>query len=50
MRRSHWVQVKYRGGPEAWWEITFLGKIHRAPGHLALDDVLRRVITGTSHR
>nr|CRY96836.1 hypothetical protein [uncultured prokaryote] len=46
-RYSLSVTVKYRGGAEAWWEITARGRVWRRPGHLALDDVLREVANGT---
>lgn len=40
------VQVVYRGGSEAWWEIrTGLGRF-RFPGHLCLHDVLSAVHRG----
>lgn len=34
------ITVKWRGGPEAWWEIRARGRTIRRPGHLALHDVL----------
>lgn len=40
------IQVKYRGGPECWWEISARGATIRRPGSLALHDVLRELSGG----
>lgn len=42
-REALMVKVRYRGGPECWWEITARGKTVRRPGVLALHDVLRDI-------
>lgn len=34
------IQVRYRGGPEASWLITYRGLVRRFPGHLSLHDAL----------
>lgn len=34
------VRVVYRGGPEAWWELSARGVTIRRPGSCALHDVL----------
>jgi hypothetical protein len=39
-RRYRTVQVKYRGGPEAWWELATCGYSVRIPGHICLHDAL----------
>lgn len=41
------LQVTYRGGAEAWWEIRARGRVWRRPGWQALDDVLAEVFAGT---
>jgi hypothetical protein len=38
-RRPIWITLKYRGGSEAWWEITFRGETRRYPGHLSLHEL-----------
>jgi len=43
-RRRQTLQVKYRGGPEAWWEFTMPGATVRVPGHLCLHDAMSRVL------
>lgn len=37
------LTVRYRGGPECWWEIRARGVVVRRPGALALHDVLREL-------
>lgn len=37
------VTIRYRGGPEAWWEVKGRGKTYRFPGYLALHDVMRTI-------
>lgn len=34
------ITVRYRGGPECWWEIHARGETVRVPGHAALHDTL----------
>lgn len=41
------VTVQFRGGPEASWLITYRGRSHRFPGHLALHDVLMSLSQGS---
>jgi hypothetical protein len=43
MRALTPMVMRYRGGPECWWEITCRGQVYRAPGHMALHDVMRRI-------
>lgn len=43
LRRQTEVLVRYRGGPECWWELQARGRVFRFPGHMALHDVLCRV-------
>jgi hypothetical protein len=38
-----WIEVRYRGGPEASWLIRARGRTYRYPGHLCLHDVLAEV-------
>lgn len=40
------IIVQHRGGAESWWQLTARGHIWRFPGHLALEDVLLRVMSG----
>jgi hypothetical protein len=44
LRRSHHVEVTYRGGPECWWEFRYAGQTVRVPGHLQLHDALVHVL------
>lgn len=37
------LTVKYRSGPEAWWEVKARGRVFRFPGHVAIHDVMREV-------
>jgi hypothetical protein len=34
------VTVRYRGGPEAWFELRARGRTIRRPGHVAMYDAL----------
>lgn len=45
-RKALPVTVKFRGGSEAWWEITARGVTVRVPGHTPIHEVLDR-FTGT---
>jgi hypothetical protein len=38
-RRPLEATIRYRGGPESWWEISARGRLYRFPGWWALDDV-----------
>lgn len=38
------LTLRYRGGGEAWWEVTARGTKWRFPGYLALHDVMREVL------
>lgn len=40
-RKTLHLEVKYRGGPEAWYEIRARGVTLRMPGATALHDVMR---------
>lgn len=48
LRAPKHVQIRFRGGAETWWEITWGGITKRFPGHVALDDVLLCVFTHES--
>lgn len=43
-RRRQTLQVKYRGGAEAWWEFSMVGTTVRIPGHICLHDAMARVL------
>lgn len=45
-RKPLTIAVKYRGGPECWWEIRARGAVIRVPGHAALHDVLDALSEG----
>lgn len=34
------LEISYRGGPEAWYEIRARGVTIRRPGHIALHDLM----------
>lgn len=38
------ITVRYRGGPEAWWELRSVYGVCRVPGHIAIHDVMRLVL------
>jgi len=38
------ITIKYRGGPECWYEIHGRGAEGRFPGHTALHDVMSEVM------
>lgn len=40
LRTATSLVVRYRGGAETWWELSWGGVTKRFPGHVALDDVL----------
>lgn len=42
-RRPLTISVKYRGGPECWYEVHARGSVGRFPGVTALDDVMREI-------
>lgn len=37
------IQIRYRGGSEAWWFIEARGSSGAFPGHMCLHDVMREV-------
>lgn len=39
-KRPMSLRVRYRGGPECWWEVTARGRTIRRPGSVCLHDVL----------
>jgi hypothetical protein len=43
LRKPVKVTVRFRGGPECWWELQARGRTYRRPGSLALHDVLREI-------
>lgn len=42
-RSPHTVQIKYRGGAEAWWELKWGNNTVRVSGVLCLHDVMREL-------
>lgn len=46
LRSSHGILVRYRGGAETWWEISYAGRTTRLNGAIALHDALTIAITG----
>lgn len=38
-----WVEIQYRGGPEASWLVKARGQTYRFPGHMCLHDCLAEV-------
>lgn len=40
------ITVRYRGGPEAWWELEARGRLWRRRGSLYLHDVLEEIYEG----
>lgn len=42
-RRPLHITVKYRGGPEAWFEVHARGSMGRFPGHVSLFDAISEV-------
>lgn len=52
-RRDHrtpvTLSVRFRGGPEAWFEIKGRGRTWRVPGHDAFYDVMARIFNGDTH-
>lgn len=45
-RKTTGVLVKYRGGAEAFWEISHSGRTVRVPGWWQLHDAMRLVFEG----
>lgn len=43
MRKPLEISVRYRGGPECWWEIVARGRVWRFPGYVSLHDALAHV-------
>lgn len=37
------IQVRYRGGSEAWWYVEARGSSGAFPGHMALHDVMNEI-------
>ena len=42
-RESALISVKYRGGPEAWYEIKARGRTVRYPGWVCLSDLMQEI-------
>lgn len=40
------LTVRYRGGPEAWWEVHARGRVWRFPGYVCLHDALSTIYEG----
>jgi len=38
------ITVKFRGGPECWYEVHARGRIARYPGYLGIDDIMAEVM------
>lgn len=45
-RRRLTITVKYRGGPECWYEVSARGSMGRFPGHVALHDAVAEIMRG----
>jgi hypothetical protein len=39
-RKNLWLEVAYRGGPEALWVVRCRGGEWLVPGHRAIEDVM----------
>lgn len=37
------LTIRYRGGPECWYEVKARGSMGRFPGHAAIHDVMREI-------
>lgn len=42
-RENLTITVRYRGGPECWWEIKARGETVRLPGYVHLHDALMAI-------
>lgn len=40
------ISVRYRGGPEAWYEVEARGRSYRFPGSVCLHDALELINEG----
>lgn len=40
------LTIRYRGGPEAWWEVKARGRTWRRPGWIALQDLMTEILEG----
>lgn len=45
-RDSLTIQVRYRGGSEAWWLVEARGTRQAFPGHMCIHDVMTQVNGG----
>lgn len=45
-RRTTGLLVKYRGGPEGWWELSYAGKTVRVQGYICIHDAMRLLFEG----
>lgn len=45
LRRHHTIQVKFRGGPEAYWLLAIPGRQVLVGGHEAIYDALTWLLT-----
>lgn len=43
-RRTIGVMVKYRGGAQGWWELSYAGRTVRVEGFLALHDAMTHLL------
>lgn len=41
--------VRYRSGPECWYEVKARGRTYRFPGHTALHDAMAVIYGGHAH-
>jgi hypothetical protein len=44
------ITIKYRGGPECWWEVRARGVTLRRPGHMAIHDLFVEITAGGERR
>lgn len=42
-RKPIYIELAYRGGSVAWWEVKARGRTWRFPGYTAIADVMQRV-------
>lgn len=40
------ISVKFRGGPECWYEIHARGSMGRFPGYVSLHDAMHEIMLG----
>lgn len=40
------LTIKFRGGPECWYEVHARGSIGRWPGYMAIHDIMSEILGG----